>query len=300
MALAKTFERAFKYLIPSWLSEGEGGKVWTTITRTVDENVARGRAALEARFPARAEDDALAMIGDDRGIFRGRTETREHYAQRLIEWRYPRGHVVRGSAFALLSQINAYFGGIVCWTIDASGNLYSIAIDGGSETTVHGFTWAWDTGPSAPKGRFWINLTPAVGFTWTLSDVIAIRRLFTGPVPWNPAGTQPEWVIVSTNGTDPTPADTWVRWSQNVAGTQTAVRSAAFRFWSMAPTRNNVYAGNASSYCTQFPSLVSGMKTGNPASFPATITLTTGATYAGNPASYPAQLQLVDDGETLV
>jgi hypothetical protein len=252
MAIRKTFERAIKFLIPSWLSEGEGGKVWTVITRTLDENVDRGRAALEARFPSRAQDDALALIGDDRGIPRGRSETSAHYAQRLIGWRYPRGHVVRGSAFALLNQISEYFGGIKCWTIDVKGNRHDRAADG-TETFSYGNTWVWDT--ITAKARFWIVLQSATG-TFTPfrpqdpigspnlyngglvggtemvgllgavpADAEAIKSLFYSECPWKPAGTMPVYAIISFGSSEPTPNAAW--------GNSWAARSPAFAYWSM-------------------------------------------------------------------
>ncbi len=296
MAVAKTFERALRFLVPSWLSEGEGGKAFTVIMRTIDEHMARGRASLELRFPTRALDDANAKTGEDRGIARGRTETSAHYAERLIAWRYPRGHRVRGSAFALLNQLSEYFGGITARTIDVKLNWHERTA-AGVESFAYGYAWPWD-GTSTPKGRFWMMLVPPAGaFSYTLEDVQAIRKLFTGIVPWNPAGTQPEWVIVSTDGSTPAPDGLWLHWSKNVAGTQVEARSGTQRFWSMAPARNNQYAGIASNYPALITECGGGTYAGNPANFPALLTLPSGATYVGNAANWPTLIQLFDDGD---
>src|SRR6187549_1469002 len=107
-----TLRSIYKFLVPSWLSAGDGGLVLDTLTDQIDDSVEKMRESLVARFPTYAQDDALTLIGQDRLIPRGRAETSEHYAQRLIAWRYPRGHRVRGSAFALLNQVSEYFGGI--------------------------------------------------------------------------------------------------------------------------------------------------------------------------------------------
>lgn len=297
MAVTKTFERALRWLVPSWLSEGEGGKALTVVMRTLDENMARGRASLELRFPTRAQDDANAKTGEDRGIARGRTETSEHYAERLIAWRYPRGHRVRGSAFALLNQVSEYFGGITARTIDIKLNWHERTA-AGVESFSYSYAWNWD-GTSTPRGRFWIMLIPPVGaFSYTFEDVQAIRKLFTGVVPWNPAGTQPEWVIVSTDGSAPAPDGLWLHWSKNDgSGTQVEARSGNQRFWSMAPTRNNRYAGDAANYPTLITECQGGTYAGDPTNYPALLNLPSGGTYAGDPTKWPALIQLFDDGD---
>lgn len=289
--MAKTFRSILRFLVPSWLND----EITQSHADVIDESMDRARAGLEARFPSRAQPDALLLIGQDRGIPRGRTETDEHYAERLIGWRYPRGHRVRGSAFALLNQVSEYFGGVNCWTIDVKHNRHDRQADG-TESFTYGFPWNWD-GTTSPKGRFWINLSPLGAFNYELEDVQAIRRLFTGDVQWRPGGTQPEWVIVSTDGSTPFPLGNWLHWSQNVAGTQVETRDPHMRFWSLAPTRNNVYAGDP----TNFPALVTecqgGTYAGNPASFPALATRPSGGTYAGDSTKFPATAQLFDDGD---
>ena len=112
-------------MVPAWLYSGDGGLVLQSLAQLQDDYAARARAALEMRFPSRAADDALAELGRDRAIPRGRTETSAHYAARLIAWRYPRGHRTRGSAFALLEQVSEYFGGILAKTRDVAGNVFT-------------------------------------------------------------------------------------------------------------------------------------------------------------------------------
>lgn len=256
MAARKTFTRALRYLVPSWLSNGDGGKVLGVVTQFLDETVARGRAALEARFPTRAQDDALVLIGRDRAILRGRTETRDHYVARLLAWRFPNGHRIRGSAFALLSQVSEYFGGIRCYVVDASGNVYHRSADG-TDQGAGGAAWDWSGSP-LPRGRFWLVLDvsnvgvgpqPKLGdpTLWggtigpanrgytigqsnvTPDDIAAITALFIGSCPWKPAGTMQQWAVLSFDGSFPVPTGNW----------ETAVGRAAagpqFRFWRLKP-----------------------------------------------------------------
>ena len=253
MAIVATFERSLKFLVPSWLSEGEGGKALIAVARILDENVARARAALELRFPSRAQDDANAKTGEDRGIVRGRSETSEHYAKRLIAWRFPRGHRVRGSAFALLNQVSEYFGGIYCWTIDVQGNRHVRAADG-TESSSYSYAWDWD-GTTTPKGRFWLVLRlqgiisplpligdpalwggaigPAAAATATIGmsgvssfDAAAMRRLLYGDVPWRPAGTLGVFAVITFDSATPVPNSNWKNWPG---------RAVNYRYWSLEP-----------------------------------------------------------------
>ena len=249
--MAKTFRSILRFLVPSWLNDA----VTQSHADIIDENLARVRAGLEARFPSTAQPDALYLIGRDRGIPRGRTETADHYRQRLIAWRYPRGHRVRGSAFALLNQVSEYFGGIFCWTIDRNGNRHDRASDG-SESFSYGYPWDWDgvvVGPGVPRGRFWLVLNlqgvarpnPKIGDPnlWggaigggrgytvghlgvTSDDVIAIRRLLYGDVPWRPAGTLGIYAVISLDGATPVPTAAWKDWTG---------RSPNYRYWRLTP-----------------------------------------------------------------
>jgi hypothetical protein len=221
-----TFRTAFRKLVPSWLSTGDGELVLATLGIVKDMFMDRMRQGLEARFPTRTGPSALALIGEDRGIPRGRSETSAHYAQRLVRWRHPRGHKTRGSAFALLEQVSEYWGGMFVRTIDVNGNQFQRTADG-VESVTHGVTWDWDGNGVAERYRFWIVLYPvpetgirawgtwtqvgviyptwgdaeAAGALWgqqgaTAEDVRALGRLLKTPHAWKPAGTQCGGIIV--------------------------------------------------------------------------------------------------------
>lgn len=317
----KTFERSLKFLVPSWLSQGEGGKALIAVCRILDQNLARGRAALGARFPTRAQDDALAMIGYDRGIPRGRNEISAHYAQRLIAWRYPRGHRVRGSAFALLNQVSEYFGGIYCWTVDKKRNYHERNAEG-VEQFSYSLAWTWDA-DSTHLGRFWIGLFPgalmsaqpslgdptlwggalgtpgySIGQIGALpGDRDAIRALFTGECPWKPAGTLQQWLVVALDGAIYAPDNTWGNWSKVVAGVRSASRAAQSRYWALLPGIND-YAPNCAN-ATALVALPDGTTygTGNRAAAGTTITLPDGTVYTPVRANAKAKITLVDDGD---
>lgn len=317
------FQSVAKYLLPSWIYDGgEGERVASVVSATVDASLERVYQSVVSRFPSYAGDSALAKIGEDRGITRGRTESREHYAARLIRWRYPRGHRVRGNAFALLDQISEYFGGLACWTIDRSGNRCDVGTDGSTSSST-GNTWTWDAGPPEEWSRFWIVLeggdairphppiaditfwggnlgTPgyAIGQLGAITeDVQAVRRMLDWRA-WRPAGAQPEWLVVNL-GTTITPDATWAHWSKNLAGVQVPARNSSCRYWSLDPLHNNVYAGDD----TNFPSLVTmpdaTLYGGDPTRFPLTPVMPDGTTYAGDPTKFPTLVRLVDDGDPI-
>jgi hypothetical protein len=247
--MAGTLLAALKWLVPSWLND----EITQSLVTVIDEHTARARAGLEARMPSRAGDDALLLIGQDRRIPRGRTETREHYISRLLGWRYPFGHRVRGSAYGLLDQIRQYWSGgettsMYCATIDAK--LQRFAIQASGALTYDHEPWNWDGATN--KGRFWVVLRTIPGVSpgpligdpalWdgtvgpdgrgytigqygvTPEDIAAMRELVLGATPWKPAGTRAEHVVLVFDNTFPVPTGNW----------QTQInRDPAFRYWSL-------------------------------------------------------------------
>jgi hypothetical protein len=318
-----TWRSIAKFLVPSWLQ----GPVVDSLAQMVDDFSAQARAGLEARFPSRADDDALALLGVDRGLVRGLSEPSGHYAQRLIGWRFPRGHRVRGSAFALLDQVGNYFGGLYSWTIDILGNKHTRTA-AGDESFSYANAWNWD-GSLAELARFWVVIDPTqapilgaskiiawpslgVAATWggaldlpdvsigmqgfTPDDADLLRELVNGIVPWKPLGSRAAWLIVALDGTTPVPDGTWLHWSKNVAGVQVATRYAGARYVSLYPL-NNLYLGDPTNYPLFFTEPDGSLYAGNAASWPATVPLPDGSTYAGNAATWSATIDLVDDGD---
>lgn len=320
--MALNFRSLYKWFLPGsyHVEDTDGEKVLYSLALIEDAFDQMARDRVEARFPSRAGESALALIGADRGIIRGRAETEEHYAARLIPWRYPRGHRVRGNAVALLEQIWEYFGGgFELHTIQDNGLSFSRS-DVGDEAVSNYGGWDWDsatvtTGPY----RFWIVIdgtslitaTPdygdpllyggqhgdssyAIGHEGiSADDVNAIRRLFRGRA-WKPAGTRAMWACVSFDGTDPVPEGLYGRWSVNAAGNYAACRSPDYRYWALDPTAL-LYSG-----VQVFPDSADlpggGTYAGDPASFPLSAVEPGGFVYAGNPARFLVSAKLVDDG----
>lgn len=264
------FRRAQYALLPGHFAghgDGteEGEKALAAIGVVLDMANERSEQGLYARFPTHATPTALATIGRDRKIRRGKGESNASYAARLIEWRL--AHKTRGSAFALLRQIRAYFansGGVACRTVDMRGNWYSIDYDGVQTYAWNLGDWNWDDAPPTPNwARFWViiytdRLVPAWNYStpllgdptlwggalgnagYVLGMTTAQRADFTTMQllcrEWKPAGTFPEWLIFTgdptayepgvTNETD----GTWGNWSTNSGGTQVPTRASHSRF----------------------------------------------------------------------
>jgi hypothetical protein len=258
------FRSAFYKLLPGIFTIGDGEKLLYSLNILLDAYTTKMRAGLEARFPSRAGASSQALIGKDRGIIRGRDETRAHYAERLKRWRYPRGHRVRGNDFATLEQISEYFGGIRCWTIDRN-QTRCLRDENGDQSYAFDYAWDWDGAAATPRwARFWLVLEPnpeiavskheaiddpalwggctfdeAVEAGYTLDckgisyqDAQAIIGLFRhggGRRAWKPAGTKAEFaVIVLTDHTvsaDPAPDGSW--------NTNTG-RDDAFGYWPLS------------------------------------------------------------------
>lgn len=315
--MAKSFLASLRFLVPSWLF----GPVTQSHATILDESVARVRAGLEARFPSRAQPDANALTGADRGIPRGRSETDAHYAQRLIAWRYPRGHRVRGSAFALLNQVSEYFGGMFCFTVDKQRTYHERSAEG-VEAFSYGLAWAWDS-DTTHLARFWLGLVPgsvmsaqpdlgdpalwggalgtpgySIGQIGALpGDRDAIRALFTGDCPWKPAGTLQQWLVVALDGAIHAPDNTWGNWSKVVTGVRSASRASQSRYWALLPGINDYTPNGANATSTLLLPDSTTYGVGVRASATTTITLPDGTVYTPNRANAVAKITLVDDGD---
>jgi hypothetical protein len=256
--MAKRFRGLRYFLAPPWLTgKGDGDKIAYTLEAMIDVFVERLRQGLEARFPRRAGESAIKLITGDRGLLRGRSETLADLADRLLAWRTPRTHRVRGNAYEALEQIWSYWGGIYCATIDSHGTRHFKNVDGTDGKDTVDWTSAgdilWDGADADDEwSRFWVVLAsndfgPSPGFgdpaLWggaigtpgyllgvtgaTIDDVTAMRSLFQ-ELHWGPGHALPEWVIIGTDSLAqllPVPDGNWQYWSKdNGSGTRVPAR----------------------------------------------------------------------------
>jgi hypothetical protein len=190
------FRRVFKALGPGWLTSGDGEKVLYSVGVMLDATLERARQALVARFPEYAEtEDALGYLGRDRLIIRGRNESAARYAKRLVEWRYPLGHRVRGNAYAMLRQIRAYFlDQTAQFTVDRRGTWH--AIDAAGNETRASDTGAFFGGDDLPEtdwARFWLGIDRPPGWSYP-------SQLLGDPDLWGGVLTEDSEYVIGLDG----------------------------------------------------------------------------------------------------
>lgn len=183
MSLTDTFER----VIPGWAKKSYAAhwlKLFATLALGIDaiiEGLYQGR---EASLPGQVSGpgvvglggfdsvDALALIGRDRRITRGFTESPADYARRLRAWR--RSWMRAGTGFGILDQLRGVLGpnpptvrlverSGTWFTIEAGGDLvYNTVVGDGFRVTSAGAVtaepgeahpWDWDS-LSSPPGPF--------------------------------------------------------------------------------------------------------------------------------------------------
>lgn len=102
--IRRRFRTIWKFLIPGWLQRGQGELVQYTQGLLKDAFAEASHQTALLHFPSVCADDALDMHGRSRGLPRGVLESADAYRTRLLGWRYPKGHRVRGTRAALLEQ----------------------------------------------------------------------------------------------------------------------------------------------------------------------------------------------------
>lgn len=222
--------------------------VYSFIGVPLDTIAEASEQASLARFPMSAPEDALVLIGRDRGIVRGPNEPSISYRQRLLLWLEAwKGAGVGG---AMLDQIAGFItpatARIRIWT--QLGVVYTREVDGtltiehvdSSDPTAG---WNWDNRPDL-WARFWLVIyslsggpwtrepvlgTPAhyigeriptggsIGSSATVSDVESIRSIVN---QWKPAASKCPYIMVAfdaaafapTDSAPPLPNGTWAEY----------------------------------------------------------------------------------------
>jgi hypothetical protein len=251
-AAFRTFRTIWRHMIPGNFHRGDGELVQYTEGWFLDAFAETCRQTASLMFPSVCPEDALEKIGKDRAIPRGFAEPDASYRRRLIAWRFPRGHRIRGNAVGLLEQISAVFGGAVeSQTIDVRGTRYTRATgDDGAITVERAVTWNWDGVALTPNwARFWVVIEPTAAAplptwdavetastTWDAAEdaatcwagtnihpgqLAAIKRLCqVGRLSWIPAGRRPiTCVVIRTGEAYPAPDGTWDDWSSRPSAT---------------------------------------------------------------------------------
>lgn len=206
-----TFRDAIKRVSPPWLRIGNAEKIMYTFGAQIDALIDATVAGVKLRFPGLYSAESLPWIGRDRRILRGRDETDQVYASRLVRWLDD--HASRGGPYALLAQLFAHYAvaPFAIQLVYASGRYFELDTTG--NVTMGDLTWSPDS-DSARWARWWAFYSWPVsigddglwgssgtygdGGTWgstlSISDVTDIRAV---PKEWNAAHAQGKVVVLS-------------------------------------------------------------------------------------------------------
>jgi hypothetical protein len=243
-------------LSPPWLRRKWGERFLYAHGVAVDGVIDWAIQGVKARFPSKAPEEALPMLGRDRRIIRGFNEPASSYRVRLARWMTDWRRA--GNAFALLEQVRAYLYGfdVVLRTVNDRGSWQMVQ---GDASTIHRLlgNWDWDGKfPLTARTRFWLLISEfgslwsndgtwgdgavwggdgeVVGFTATLDQVASLRQLVAS---WKPGGTLCPFIIVELVPTfdvsDPPPGipnAQYENWGRDVGGVYRPARHRASRY----------------------------------------------------------------------
>lgn len=175
---AITFRDTLRKISPPWLQRGNAEKILYAIGVQLDALGDALVAGVKLRFPGLYSNESLFLLGRERRIRRGRTETDAVYASRLIRWLDD--HRMRGGPYALLAQLHAHYAP-AAFPIDLvyrSGRRYRMDADGNvvrdmiswnpdANTAKWARWWLFYHLPDAlPAGRVWGSGTYSSARVW--------------------------------------------------------------------------------------------------------------------------------------
>lgn len=170
---------------PTFL-KGPYGAAWMRAHGIVKDYYAnRVRQAVQYRFPQYASADALAIIGDERGIARGATESDASYAARLVDawdaWTYG------GTPFGILSQLQAsgYIDVLLAGALGTGAIIFDEDEGGDFET----FTLPWFIRSNCPWNTFDVLFDAPLPSNWLDGGLTSVFHGGTGTGVVTASGT---------------------------------------------------------------------------------------------------------------
>lgn len=234
MNITRRFRTIWKFLTPGWLQKGQGEIVQYVQGLMKDAYAERCTQTAYLPYPSVCVSDALDFHGRMRALPRGVVEPEASYRARLVAWRYPRGHRVRGGAPALLEQFSFALRGTFFGVVDARTQWTTSDPDGFDTSTP----WQWDDMPADQWGRYWL-VARSTGAPWpsftdaawlaawgdrsavlagagvSAGEIDALRKITSNRrLGWTPAGIKAQ-VLTFYFGSDlfPAPDGTWDDWA---------------------------------------------------------------------------------------
>jgi len=266
MTTFSTFRDQIDRISPPWLRNTIGAKYLYSIGVQLDILGDQVQQGIKRRFPqsaAKALDaDALALIGLDRRIPRGPSETLAAYALRLVraidDWKQA------GSCFSLIRQLQGFISPSTTTIriVNNAGGWFTIDAAGVQSTFQSSpNNWNWD-GNAAAWSRMWViiytaSIWPvegtfgdgatygdggALGTTASLATIAAIQSIIS---VWKAAHATTVFVIFADDPNSlnpfyavgpPMPDGTWGTWATNTVSASVASRLQTARYVDAVPT----------------------------------------------------------------
>lgn len=144
---SKTYRDAIRRVMPRWLQGGVAEKIGYAIGVHLDGFVDMLAASVKLRFPNVYTPETLPLIGRERRIRRGPSDTDETYASRLVPWLDD--HRTRGNGQTLLRQVHRYFApnNFEVDLVYRSGRRYHMTADGAITCEDSNCLWEADSQP---------------------------------------------------------------------------------------------------------------------------------------------------------
>lgn len=185
-------------IAPGWLQRSWGGAFLYVPGLMADALTQWTMEGIRARFPGRAPDDALPVIGRDRLIRRGFDEPRATYERRLLAWLD--SHRIRGNPCRMLDEVAAYLAphAVRMRTVSQKGTWVTRETDGSFVFQRKLGNWDWDGEPTGEDNwaRWWCILYPPASL-WTQGDSYwGDPELWGGE--WGLAGSKQTWGSTAT------------------------------------------------------------------------------------------------------
>jgi len=178
----------------NWLRGPNGSKFLRALGLSMDQMAELWRVAVRQRFPWFASTDALAAMGDERGILHGPNESEDSYRARVFEawtsWELagsPKDLLLNLKLMGYPNTAIVQQNGL-SYTLDGSDNLITVAL--GPNPLLGGIPWWTYDGNAALWNRFtvifysplpvgWVNIqNPPTSFTApNLVEVDFIRQI---------------------------------------------------------------------------------------------------------------------------
>lgn len=160
MNVTRKFRNIWKWLVPGWLQTGQGELVLFVQGMLKDAFAERAHQTARLHAPSLCPSDALDLHGRSRALPRGYLESEDGYRARLTAWRYPEGHRTRGTAGALLAQLQLSLRATHYVIVDA----HDKRTEAGAGAALPA-AWTWDAEPASQWARYWV-VCRSTGAPW--------------------------------------------------------------------------------------------------------------------------------------